>query len=60
MMHCKKEIPINGAMLSEIGGSATVFLANGVVLVTSAVIRQIALPGYIEIETKNSIYKKTN
>lgn len=54
----KQTIPIKGAMLSEIGGNATVITERGTILITSPVVKQIVLPEYVEIETKNSIYLK--
>lgn len=55
----KQTFPIKGALLSEIGGNATVITEKGTMLITSPVIKQICLPGYLEIETQNSIYLKT-
>lgn len=54
----KQVVPIKGALLSEIGGNAAVITERGTMLITSPVVKQICIPGYLEIETKNSIYLK--
>ena len=54
----KQVVPIKGALLSEIGGNAAVITERGTMLITSPVVKQICIPEYLEIETKNSIYLK--
>lgn len=55
----KKTIVIQGLMIPEIGQRANV-LVNGLWYNTSPVIRRCILPGYIMIETLNTVYEKVS